>query len=97
MPRLIVTRHASDGMERCRAFLFEKSSLSADRAARVIADKLRNLQNYPEIGRPSDDDADLRELVIPFGAAGYIALYRYDVSEATVYLLAFKHQREAGY
>ncbi len=85
-------------MERCRAFLFEKSGQSADRAARVITEKLRILQDHPEIGRPLDgDDAHHRELVIPFGAAGYIALYRHDPSEDAVYLLAFRHQREAGY
>lgn len=39
----------------------------------------------------------MRELIIPFGAAGYVALYRHDPMEDAVYLLAFRHQREAGY
>lgn len=40
---------------------------------------------------------ELRELTIGFGAYGYVALYRYEASEEVVYLLAFRHQREAGY
>ena len=39
----------------------------------------------------------MRELVIPFGETGYVALYRYDTEGDLVYILAFRHQREAGY
>lgn len=51
----------------------------------------------PGIGRPDDEDPELRELVIAFGASGYLALYRYEPADDTVYVLAFRHQREAGY
>jgi plasmid stabilization system protein ParE len=40
---------------------------------------------------------DLRELVISFGATGYIALYRFVVQDDTVRVLALRHQREIGY
>jgi len=49
------------------------------------------------MGRPFDDDAHLRELPIPFGASGYIALYRFEPEADAVYMLAVRHQREAGY
>jgi ParE toxin of type II toxin-antitoxin system, parDE len=39
----------------------------------------------------------MRELVIPFGESGYVALYRHDAEADLVYILAFRHQREAGY
>ncbi len=39
----------------------------------------------------------IRELSIPFGASGYVALYHYEAPEEAVYILAFRHQREAGY
>jgi ParE toxin of type II toxin-antitoxin system, parDE len=39
----------------------------------------------------------LRELVIAFGDSGYVALYRYDRDDDAVYVLAFRHQREAGF
>ena len=41
--------------------------------------------------------AELRELVIPFGDSGYVALYRHEAADNAVYILAFRHQREAGY
>jgi plasmid stabilization system protein ParE len=37
-----------------------------------------------------------RELIIPFGSAGYVALYEI-VSPSKVVLLAFRHQHEADY
>jgi hypothetical protein len=39
----------------------------------------------------------LRELIIAFGDSGYVALYRHDRERDMVYVLAFRHQREAGY
>jgi hypothetical protein len=38
----------------------------------------------------------LRELVIPFGASGYVALFEID-NEETVTILAVRHQREDDY
>lgn len=55
------------------------------------------LTHAPDIGRPFSDQPELRELIIPFGAAGYIALYRYEPADDAVYILAFRHQKEAGY
>ena len=49
------------------------------------------------MGRPLDDQSEMRELVIGFGEAGYIALYRYVPSEQAVFVLAFRHQKEGEY
>ena len=38
-----------------------------------------------------------RELVIGRDASGYLALYRYAPLDDTVYVLAIRSQREAGY
>jgi plasmid stabilization system protein ParE len=94
MPRVIVTSKAVEGLERCREFLAIKNPLVSRRAAKVIAVSFRQLEDYPEIGRPYDDNPELRELVIEFGAAGYVTLYRYLPIEQAVYILAFKHQKE---
>jgi hypothetical protein len=40
---------------------------------------------------------DLRELVIGRRARGYVALYRYVAELDTVYVLAIRGQKEAGY
>jgi hypothetical protein len=39
----------------------------------------------------------LRELVIGFGDSGLVALYHHDPAADAVYVLAFRHQKEAGY
>jgi hypothetical protein len=53
------------------------------------------LETDPEIGRPMDAARNLRELIIPFGVTGYVALYLFD--DDYVYILAFRHQKEVGY
>ena len=44
-----------------------------------------------------ENNINLRELMIPFGDSGYVALYRYDNINNTVYILSFKHQKEVEY
>lgn len=55
------------------------------------------LETAPDIGRPFPEMPQLRELVIAFGDSGYVALYRYEPADNAVYVLAFRHQKEAGY
>lgn len=97
MPRLIVTEGATIGLKRCRDYLAGRDATATKRAGRIIAERLSMLERNAAIGRPFDDDLGLREVVIPFGDAGYVAIYRYDASQDVIYLLAFRHQREAGY
>ncbi|ASV39322.1 plasmid stabilization protein [Pseudomonas sp. NS1(2017)] len=97
MPRLIITETAVAGLERCRRFLSEKEPQVAQRAAQTIKNQLMRLETDPNVGRPFDELPELRELVIAFGGAGYVALYRFVPSESAVYVLAFRHQREVGY
>lgn len=54
------------------------------------------LETTPEIGRPLPEAPDLREATIAFGDSGYVALYRYEKREDAVFVLAFRHQKEAG-
>jgi plasmid stabilization system protein ParE len=97
MPRVIITAAAVDGLARCRQFLAEKNQVALERAGLSIARQFLLLETAPEIGRPLDDVVELRELTIPFGDSGYVALYRYEPSKDEVYVLAFRHQKEAGY
>jgi len=55
------------------------------------------LETAPEIGRPFAESPDLRELIIEFGDTGYVALYRHSPEQDAVTILAFRHQKEAGY
>ena len=97
MPRIVVTEAAIVGLERCRRFLVPKNPRAAIRARQLIVRNFLLLETTPEIGRPLDDMPELRELIMGFGESGYVALYRYKPDDDAVYVLAFRHQREAGY
>lgn len=97
MPRLVVSAHAQRDAARLRDFLREKNPKAARRAAEAIKQHVLALRLHPEMGRPRPEDANLRELPIPFGDGGYVALYRFVRDEDTVIVLAFRHQKELGY
>ena len=84
-------------MARCRQFLVGKDTRATIRAAATIERQILLLESNPEIGRPLDEQPELRELAIGFGDAGYVALYRYVAGEDAAFVLAFRHQKEAGY
>ena len=92
-----MTEGAAQGLERCRRFLAEKNPQAAMRVGQAIEQQFVLLETEPEIGRPFDDLPELRELIVPFGDSGYVALYRHDKNTDSVYVLAFRHQKEAGY
>ncbi len=84
-------------MKRCRQFLAAKAREAARRAGQVFEWQFQLLETAPDIGRPFPEMPELRELVIAFGDSGYVALYRHEPVDDTVYVLAFRHQKEAGY
>ncbi len=97
VPQIIITEEVVQGIEHCRLFLREKNLHAALRAAQAIKNSFALLQAEPEIGRPVGDLLELRELIIPFGESGYVALYRYEIKTDSLYMLAFRHQKEVGY
>ena len=97
MPSVIITEGAGRGLERCRQFLSLKNPQVARRAGQTIERQFALLETIPEIGRPFPEMPEMRELVIGFGDSGYVALYRYEPTADAVYVLAFRHQKEAGY
>ena len=62
---------------------------------REIIQAIAVLEHNPLIGRPVY--AEKRELVIGRRSHGYVALYRYVAEIDTVFVLAIRSQREAGY
>lgn len=97
MPQVILTEGAAEGLERCRKFLAAKAQEAAKRAGQAIERQFLLLETAPDIGRPVPEMPDLRELVIAFGDSGYVALYRHEPADDAVVVLAFRHQKEAGY
>ncbi len=68
-----------------------------DASARIeeIIHGITVLESNPLVGRPAR--AEMRELVIGRQSRGYVALYRYIPEIDTVFVLAIRSQREAGY
>lgn len=89
------TGAAADGLERAYLFLAEKSEEAAIAAIKAMREKTLLLEQFPNAGRPAEDlEPEHRELLVSFGAAGYILLYR--VESSSVYILAVRHQKEVG-
>ena len=68
----------------------------AEASLRAIEDGLALLETSPFACRPTVGNPFLRELVIGFGATGYVALFEVE-DAATVTVLAVRHQREQDY
>jgi plasmid stabilization system protein ParE len=97
VPQVVVTEGAAEGLERCRQFLAAKTPEAARRAGQAIERQFLLLETAPDIGRPFPEMPELRELVIAFGDSGYVAVYHHEPANYAVYVLAFRHQKEAGY
>lgn len=68
----------------------------AERALGASTDAVGSPKRSPFIYRKADDDPFLRELLIPFGSSGYVALFEIE-DAATVTVLAVRHQIEDDY
>ena len=93
------TRHAEADLERLYDFLLEHNPVTADRAFEAIGDALRLLEQFPFSCRKAGGGQHgprIREMVIPFGASGYVALFEIE-DASTVTIIAVRHQRENDY
>jgi plasmid stabilization system protein ParE len=82
-------------IERAFQFLRDQNPTVAADAVTAIQSAVDNLAAHPLIGRRIE--GELRELVISYGQTGYIALYRFVISQDEVRILATRHQRELGF
>jgi plasmid stabilization system protein ParE len=95
--RVRYTKGARDDIRRLYGFLLDKDIEAARRALDAIRKGVGFLQDFPLSCRTVDRKSPfLRELVIPFGSAGYVALFEID-EQSQVTILAFRHQREDDY
>ena len=91
------TPEAEDDLLRLYDYLLDKDVTAAERALDAIKEAVELLRFSPFSCRKAlADNPFLRELIIPFGSAGYIALFEVD-STSTVNILALRHQREEDY
>lgn len=92
-----ISKAAQDDLERLLDFLAPTDYASALRARAAIERGYGLLADMPFACRKVDaNNPLLRELVIPFGGAGYVALF--EITDAdTLTVLAVRHQREDDY
>lgn len=95
MSRIELAPEVGDDLERILDHLAAHDVDDAPERIREIIQAISVLEQNPLIGRPVDEDR--RELVIGRRSHGYVALYRYAAEIDTVFVLALRHQREAGY
>ena len=91
------TPEAEDDLLRLYDFLAAKDVGAAERAIEVIEAATLFLAMSPySCRRVTRGIPVLRELLIPFGSAGYVALFEIE-PPSTVTVLAVRHQREDDY
>ena len=95
MAQVVCSAGAVEHIERAIEHLLGENSAVALATAVAIRSAVETLAAHPLVGRRVD--GDVRELVISYGATGYIALYRFVVQQDEVRVLALRHQREIGY
>ena len=92
-----ISNAAQEDLQRLLDFLAPVDYSAALRARAAIERGYEFLEEMPFACRKADDaDAFLRELIIPFGGAGYVALFEI-TDGATITILAVRHQREDDY
>lgn len=93
---------AEADLERLFEFLIDRSETTEDfDRAQAAIDAIRATAQHrlaitPFSFRKAAQNPVQRELIIPFGGTGYVALYEI-VSASKVVVLALRHQREEDY
>ena len=83
---------ALSDIERLYDFLSEKSPRAGRNALLCIQAAARQLEDFPEIGKPMADRSGRREVFTAFGAGAYVLRYRLDESGPVV--IRVWHSRE---
>ena len=93
------TKAAEDDLLRLIDFLIVQDLPAVRNAHGAITEAVKFLTIFPFSCRKAEDSAGnpfVRELLIPFGNAGYVALFEIEDAK-TVTILAMRHQREDDY
>lgn len=101
--QVVFSREAEEDFERMFDFAFERelNSPSGDleipmRAIQAIRGACQFLALSPFSCRKADKSPFVRELIVPFGATGYVVFF--EIRDACrVHIGAVRHQRESDY
>lgn len=92
---------ARDDLKRLYEYLLDHCAIVedlelAERALDAVVKAAESLSRSPFIYRKAGTSPFLRELLIPFGNSGYVALFEIE-DASTVTILAVRHQLEDDY
>ncbi len=92
---------AREDLKRLYQYLLDRISTVedlelAERALAAVISAVESLGRSPFIYRKAGSSPFLRELLIPFGNSGYVALFEIE-DASTVTILAVRHQVEDDY
>lgn len=91
------TKAAKNDIMRLYGFLVERDLSAARKVLDAIQKGIEFLQDFPFTCRKATaEDPLLREMIITFGARGYVVLFEIEDNK-TVTILAVRHQREEDY
>jgi plasmid stabilization system protein ParE len=94
MSHVILSDQARADLSRLHEFLANFDTQTADKAVDIIIEAFTILEDMP-MGCPFlPDRKDLRKLIIPFGASGYVAFYSYNEITNISIITKIRHQRE---
>ncbi len=97
--KVCFTPQAEADLLRLFDFLLAQDAATAEKARAAIAKAIELLEVFAFSCRKAlggDGNPFLRELIIPFGGSGFVALFEIENRE-TVTLLAVRRQREEDY
>ena len=95
MTRVELAPEVAEDFDRIIEHLVQFASVDTSARINEIIQAIEVLTHNPLIGRPTTGGK--RELVIGHKGRGYVALYRFVDKIDTVFVLAVRSQREAGY
>jgi plasmid stabilization system protein ParE len=91
------TKAAKEDLIRLYKFLLDNDLEAANSALETIRKSISLLQDFPFTCRKASlENPFLREMLISFGAGGYVALFEIE-ADSLVTILAVRHQREEDY
>lgn len=91
---IVLSPDALTDVERLRAFLDQANPGAARRAMAAVLMAIERLQEFHDLGMATGD-ADIRQIVIRFGASGYIVRYVVLAETGDILITRIWHGREA--
>ncbi len=89
MLSLVWQKEAKTDLFRLHDFIADISPEPAERMVMDVLSAINQLRHMPEMGKPSQNSVQSRELIVPFGARAYVISYK--ISDDKLVILRIWH------